>query len=139
MKLVRRPLAPGETDYELVWLVVSVAGALLLLLWNLIALPYPVCLFHLATGHPCPTCGATRAALSFSCGDFFGAWHWNPLATLSFVAIAVFDCYASVVLLARARRWRPVNVGGTEWRVLRYAFVAALMANWAYLWRHPFI
>ncbi len=139
MRVVSRPLAPGELDHELVWLVVSVSAALLAAVWLWLQMPWPICFFHTLTGHPCPTCGATRAALAFFRGDFATAWNWNPLATISYGALAAFDLYSVVVLIARTPRLRLTRFSQPQSWLLRLGFAAILLANWVYLWRNPSI
>jgi hypothetical protein len=39
----------------------------------------PVCLFRLATGIPCPSCGTTHSVVSILHGQFFRALKENPL------------------------------------------------------------
>ncbi len=52
MQIVRRPLAPSETNHELLWLTVSSGGLALAATWLALKLPWPICLFHALTGHP---------------------------------------------------------------------------------------
>jgi len=40
----------------------------------------PPCLFKLATGLPCATCGTTRMARALAEGDLAAAFHWHPVA-----------------------------------------------------------
>lgn len=133
MRLVWRPLAPHETDHELLWLSVSLGGLVLAAAWLKAGLPWPVCWFHQLTGHPCATCGATRAALAFFRGDFLAAFAWNPLAFLAYCAIALFDAYAFLVLILRRPRLRILDIGSGARRLMRWSAIAALAMNWTYL------
>lgn len=94
-------------------------------------LGFPVCVFKLVTGVPCPTCGTTRALGRLFDLDLPGALAMNPLVTagaLFLVAWAVAD----LVLLTRGRALAahlapPLGLG------LRLAAVVAVFANWAWL------
>jgi Protein of unknown function (DUF2752) len=133
MQIARRPLAPGETDYELIWLSVSLGGLALAASWFALRLPWPVCLFHTITGHPCATCGATRSAIAFFHGDLFHAWKWNPLAFLAYCSLSIFDVYAFFTLIMRTPRLRIVQLGDHEKKFLRIAIIAVFAVNWIYL------
>ena len=133
MGIARRPLAPGETDHELIWLSVSLGGLLLAAVWLALRLPWPVCLFHSITGHPCATCGATRSAIAFFHGQFFTAWKWNPLAFLAYCSVSLFDVYAFFVVVRRAPRLRLVHVSSGQKKLFRFGIVTALAINWMYL------
>src|SRR3954464_13684961 len=109
MQIARRPLAPGETDYELLWLCVSLGGLALAAGWLALRLPWPICLFHTLTGHPCATCGATRSAIAFFHGNFLAALKWNPLAFAGYSALSLFDVYAFSVFMMRAPRVRFIH------------------------------
>src|SRR6266487_4309183 len=82
MQIVRRPLAPGETNHELLWLSVSSGGLALAATWLALRLPWPICLFHALTDRPCLTCGATRSAVAFFHAHFLTAFQCNPLAKI---------------------------------------------------------
>jgi hypothetical protein len=133
MQIARRPLAPGEMDFELLWLAVSVGSVGLAAVWLKLHLPWPTCLFHELTGHPCATCGSTRAAIAFLQGRFITAMTWNPLAFVAYCAMFLFDLYALAVLIAGAKRLRIVRLDGRERSFLRAFIVSALAANWIYL------
>jgi hypothetical protein len=133
MQIARRPLASGDTDYELLWLAVSVGGVGLAAVWFKLHLPWPICVFHNWTGHPCATCGATRAAIALLQGHFLAALAWNPLAFLAYCAIGLFDLYALAVLLAGAKRLRIVSLNLSQQKCVRLFLVSALAANWIYL------
>src|SRR5947209_17976324 len=90
MQILRRPLAPDETNHELLWLTVSSGGLALAATWLALKLPWPICLFHALTGHPCLTCGATRSAVAFFHAHFFVALQWYPHAFLFFFSLSIF-------------------------------------------------
>jgi hypothetical protein len=135
MQVVWRPLAPQETDPELLWLGITMGGLFCATLWFALGLPWPVCWIHSLTGHPCATCGATRAAIAFFHGQFADAWRWNPMAFLIYCGIAVFDIYAAGVLITRSNRLRA-SFTVREKRIIRAAAVAVLLLNWSYLIAH---
>lgn len=64
--------------------VVAVAAALAVLWlgWR--------CPIHLVTGHPCPTCGVTRALRLALHGDLAGATRMHPLMWLAVPVTALF-------------------------------------------------
>lgn len=136
MRLVSRPLAPGEFDHELVWLTVTVAAAVLGAGWLWLGLGFPRCPLLAMTGYPCLTCGATRCAIAFGHGHFFQALHWNPLALVGLFGVVLFDVYAAIVLVTGSRRLRLTNWTRTEKNIARLAVIALLLANWIYLLAH---
>lgn len=133
MQIARRPLAPGETDHELIWLGVSLAGLTLAASWLALRLPWPICLFNVITGHPCATCGATRSAIAFFHGHFFSALKWNPLAFAGYCALTLFDAYAFIVLITRAPRLRIAQLSAANKKFARIFIVALFALNWIYL------
>jgi hypothetical protein len=137
MRIVRRPLAPGETDHELIWLSVSLGSLAMAAAWFALGLPWPHCIFLEITGHPCITCGATRAAIAFFHLDFWSAWKWNPLVFTAFCGLSIFDAYAFAVLLIRAPRLRIAQLTPTEKIFFRFVAVALLLSNWIYLLSRP--
>jgi hypothetical protein len=133
MEIVRRPLAPGETNHELLWLSVSSGGLALAATWLALKLPWPICLFHALTGHPCLTCGATRSAVAFFHAHFLVAFQWNPLAFLFYCALSIFNLYALAVIVARAPRVRIAELTASERKFIRGAIIALFALNWVYL------
>src|SRR5437870_13165038 len=119
MQIIRRPLAPGETNHELLWLTVSSSGLALAATWLALKLPWPICLFHALSGRPCLTCGATRSAVAFFHGQFLAAIQWNPLAFLFYSALSIFNIYALAVLLIGAPRLRIVQLTASEKKFVR--------------------
>ena len=137
MRIVRRPLAPGETDYELVWLTVTLVGLGLAAGWFAAGLPWPHCLFLAITGHPCITCGATRCAIALFHLDFWNAWKWNPLVFTVLCGLSILDAYAFAVLVFRARRLRLGKFSAVEKNILRLFAIMLLLSNWLYLLSRP--
>jgi hypothetical protein len=136
MRIVRRPLAPCETDHELIWLAVSLTSLGLATIWLALGLPWPRCAFHDFTSLPCVTCGMTRSAIQFFHGNFLPALRWNPLVFVALCGLSIFDAYAFVVLVARAPRLRLAKFSSAEKTFVRALVVTSLGANWGYLLLH---
>ena len=136
MQVLRRPLAPGETDHELIWLSVSVASLGLAATWFSLGLPWPRCLFHDLTGRPCLTCGMTRSAIQFFQGHFLAAIQWNPLVFAALCGLSIFNAYAFIVLVRRAPRLRIALWTRAEKKYAQIIVITALALNWAYLLLH---
>jgi hypothetical protein len=137
MRVVLRPLAPRETDHELIWCCVTLVGLLLAAVWFAAGLPWPHCFFLTLTGHPCLTCGATRSAIAFFHLDFWSALKWNPLVFAVLCALSIFDAYAVAVLVLRARRLRLAQFSFGEKKFIRIAAILLLLTNWIYLLSRP--
>ena len=128
-----RPLAPKETDFEFLFLVVSFAAGASCFVWLAFGLPWPRCSFRQLTGLPCPTCGATRSALSLVHGDLAAAWHRNPLMFVCYAGALILDLYCVGVLLFRFPRVRVAGVPSKIKRGLYLLTLVAIGANWVYL------
>ena len=136
MRLIRRPLIPGEPDPELLWGSVLGASALLGSLWLHAGLPTPLCPLHAVTGLPCPTCGSTRAASALVHGDLAAAVAWNPLMTLVMIGAALYVLYAAVVVIGNLPRLRWTPPSRSESRGIRIGVILLIAINWGYLiWR----
>ncbi len=132
MRLELRRLRAGELDHELIWLAVTITSAVFLLMWLRIGLPLPQCTFRALFGIPCVTCGATHAALAFFRGNFAAAWRFNPLATLSLIAIVLYDAYALLALVRLTPRLRVA----ISRRYLLPLISGVALLNWIYLLWH---
>src|SRR3954465_5610158 len=119
MRVVRRRLTPGETDYELLWSSISLGGLAVAAGWFLLGLPWPRCAFHDLTGLPCLTCGMTRSGIQFFRGNFLSALQWNPLVFAALCGLSIFNVYALFVLVMRAPRLRLVFESRIEKRFVR--------------------
>jgi hypothetical protein len=137
MQISAQRLATKETDYELLWLSVSVSALVAAVVWFRLHLPWPVCTFRELTGLPCVTCGATRAAIQFLHGHFIAAWIFNPLVSAGLCAIALFDFYAVFVLVTGVGRLRIVHLTQNEKILARVLVIGFLALNWIYLLGHP--
>jgi hypothetical protein len=133
VQIVRRPLAAGETNHELLWPSVSSGGLALAAMWLALRLPWPICLFHALTGHPCLTCGATRSAVAFFHAHFLTAFQWNPLAFLFYCALSLFNIYALAVILMHWPRLRIAGPTASERTFIRGSIIALFALNWVYL------
>jgi hypothetical protein len=133
VQIIRRPLAPGETNHELIWLSVSSGGLALAATWLALRLPWPICSFHALTGHPCVTCGATRSAIAFFHAHFLAAFEWNPLAFLCYCGLSLFNVYAFQVVVLRALPLRIARLSASERKFFRHFFIGLLALNWVYL------
>jgi hypothetical protein len=137
MQISVRRLATKETDYELLWLGVSVSALVASVVWFALHLPWPGCTFHALTGLPCVTCGATRAAIQFLHGHLVAAWILNPLVSAGLGALALFDFYALFVLITGVRRLRIAHLTQNERIVARVLVISLFALNWIYLLGHP--
>jgi hypothetical protein len=133
MQVRGQRVQPGQLDHELLWLSVSLGGVFLAALWLRAGLPWPRCIFIALTGHPCLTCGATRAALQFFHGNMIEAMRWNPLVFAFFWGVVIFDIYAAFVLLTGAERLRISGVTPEQRQLIRVLVIAAVALNWIYL------
>ena len=136
MRVTRRHVAPGDLDYELIWLCVSAGSFGLAAIWLAVGLPWPRCAFHDLTGLPCMTCGMTRCAIRFFHCHFLAAWKWNPLVFVALCGLAIFDAYALIVLVMGARRLRIALESRAERKYARILVLGLLAVNWAYLLSH---
>jgi hypothetical protein len=92
----------------------------------------PGCVFKGLTSFPCPTCGATRAALLLSHGEAAASLSMNPLVSLCFmVACLVFPYSLFAFLLHLPRLSLELSV--REHVALRVAIVVLVLVNWSYL------
>lgn len=129
----RRPLAPKETDYEVLLVGLTAAIGAFASLWLHCRLSTPSCPFAHLTGLPCPTCGGTRAVRALLAGNFRAAFRWNPLVVTAFSALGAMNVYAAVVVIFRLPRVRfgpfPKKLGNV-FRILGWT---AILLNWGYL------
>jgi hypothetical protein len=126
---VASPTSP-ERQLALLWGAVALALlALAPLAPALASWPLP-CPLRALVGIPCPTCGATRAALALARLEPLAALSLNPLATVALVALVGGGIACAVGTLSGRVGWRPPARLGPAARV---GVAAAVLANWLYL------
>lgn len=126
---------PTSEERQVAWLWLVAAGSVAVLVPLFVALSpiQPKCPFHVLTGIPCPSCGATRAGLALVAGKPVTALRWNPLAALAEVAFLAGGLLAPLWLRLGGRvpvLPRPLPV----W--LRLSVVGLILVNWAWLIVH---
>jgi Protein of unknown function (DUF2752) len=136
MRIVRRALAPNETDHELIWLCVTLVSFALAVAWFRLGLPWPRCAFHNLTSLPCVTCGMTRCGIQFFHGHFLAALQWNPFVFAVLCGVIAFDVYALATVVARMPRLRIYLSTQRAKTFLRISVISALALNWIYLLLH---
>jgi hypothetical protein len=115
-------------------LILAVAGAgakLLSIAAGTVGYQTTLCVFKLATGCPCMTCGGTRALNRLLALDVGGAIAMNPLATLAVLALIPW-ALADAALLLRGRAL-AVDVSTEVASILRPLVVMGVFMNWGYL------
>ena len=138
IRLVRRPLIPGEFDAErwLPPLFLALAGAA----WTAFALGWnsPGCLFRRLTELPCLACGGTRCVRSLTQGDVLAALAYNPAVALAATLGLAWTAWSVVARL----RGDPLRVR-LDWddaggRRLRWMLAIGLVLHWVWLaWTLP--
>lgn len=128
-----RHLRPGELDHELIWLSISVGGALVAWFWLRSGIPTPVCVFHEMTGIACPGCGATRSVRHAFNGDLTKAFLMNPMIFITGAFFAIYDIYAAIVLAFRLPRLRFEKMPRWLSAAARFGIPALILINWGWL------
>lgn len=128
-----RPLRPGELDHELIWLSVTVTGAVIAGIWLQSGIPTPVCVFHEFTGFPCPGCGATRCVRHLLKGEWLTAFLLNPVFFVTVFLFAIYDVYAATVLALRLPRLRFDQIPSWLGTAARFGIPAIILINWGWL------
>lgn len=136
IRLVRRPLIPGEFDAERWAPPIVLALAAAAWVFFRLGLTTPGCLFRKVTGAPCLACGGTRCVRSLAGLDVPAAFFNSPLvATLALGAVA-WTLWAVVARL----RGDPLRVrlvtddrGAAQ---LRWLGGLLLVLHWVWLYRN---
>jgi len=99
---------------------------------HLIGIVVGPCAFLDLTGHPCPTCGATRAITALAHGRLIDAVAANPLAVTVVVLLGLGGLVGLVTTL-RPRWRRRLSLAPGEVRWWWAAATLLVTANWLYL------
>jgi hypothetical protein len=128
----RRTCAPSP-GISTLWLgkpciIVAWLGIFLALVSPPDGLGISVCWLHSATGIPCIGCGLTRSLSCALRGMFAESWHYHPMGA-SILALFLFTAIQSVLPKAyRARLELFLQVNGTTFHLLYFAFVTMFVA-----------
>lgn len=119
---------------HLPWAAGAAAVLLAAMFFPFEKVPLRICVFRLATGYPCITCGYTRGVVSVAQGRIAETVRDCPAAVPAYAAIAcVFAWNAAALLCGRKLglgRWlRP---GPVAVRCIIAAAALIVLANWIY-------
>lgn len=130
-------LLPREKGFLPAWPFVGVTlGILALIGFAARLLPtrfYPPCGFHLAFGHPCPSCGLTRMGFALLEGRPLEALRLQPFFFLVVAALGLWFLAGAVARLFQKELRIDLSRFDLRWGWL--VLLAAVLLNWAYLWR----
>ncbi|HZM84870.1 MAG TPA: DUF2752 domain-containing protein [Candidatus Limnocylindrales bacterium] len=123
-----RPARLDDMPLAGVWALAAASAVALTPLLRAWSGLLPPCPLHVLTSLPCPTCGATRAALRLADGQAIEALAINPLATIG-LGMGVVGGLLSPAWVALSG---PIPIV-TPRRAARIAVIAVLALNWVYL------
>jgi hypothetical protein len=94
----------------------------------------PPCGFHVATGHPCPSCGVTRMGFAILSGHLVDAFFYHPFFFLVLGALGLwFGAGLAVRLFWKRDLFFDTTSREDKW--LWLLLLLGFLLNWAYLWR----
>ena len=136
IRLVRRPLIPGEFDAERWAPPIVLALAAAAWVFFRLGLTTPGCLFRKVTGAPCLACGGTRSVRSLAGLDIPAAFFYSPLVAALALGVVAWTLWAVVARL----RGDPLRVrlvtddrGAAQ---LRWLGGLLLVLHWVWLCRN---
>jgi len=122
----------GELNLPLIYLmVVGACGMFLYALYFFNRLPQIPCVFKAVTGHPCPTCGSTRAVLNLLKLNIPVAFQCNPLVFLGGIAFIAWILYGFYMFFSGKKI--HVTLSKNESLFLRLGLAILFILNWVYL------
>lgn len=138
IRLVRRPLLPGEFDAER-WVPPT------LLLGGVVAwavfragLTTPGCAFRRLTDVPCLACGGTRSVRAALSGDLLASLSFNPLFALGLAGLALWSAWAVAARLRGDQLRVRLVTDRAGSRVFRWGLAIGVIIHWIWLaWTLP--
>lgn len=135
MKILIRPhsrdfLLPAWPFVGLSLAFLAIVGFAVRLLPARFSLP---CGFHLAFGHPCPSCGVTRMGFALMAGHPLDALRIQPFFFFLIAFLGIWFVAGAALRLCRRDLRLELSHFETRWGWL--VLLAAFLMNWAYLWR----
>lgn len=121
---------PGTIPYGIIYGVIALT-ALMAARYLPVLDVLPSCPLRMATGLPCPTCGATRTLVSAARGDLAGAIAFNPLVAASLIAALMVLVLSTI--LAFFNKGVSISTSRAEGTALRAAAALLFLSNWIYL------
>lgn len=131
MRMQMEKREPGQIEFGIIYGGIAVL-CVLAVKYLPIAHLAPSCVFRGLSDIPCPTCGATRALISLTKGNFVDAVTMNPLVAMLVLA-AVVSCVYSIVSVLFGMRRMIFSLSEREKDGIRIAAVMIVLLNWGYL------
>ena len=129
LRIVHR--GKGDLDLGVIYGGIGIFAFIGARFFSELTLLLPPCPFHLLTGLPCPTCGATRSGLLLSQFRLLDAFLTNPLFVLVCAGVAAWAVSAFALhIFGRRVRIRPVARAQS---VIRFFLIGTVLVNWVYL------
>lgn len=136
IRLVRRPLIPGEFDAERWAPPIMLALAAAAWAFFKLGLATPSCLFRKVTGAPCLACGGTRCVRSLAGLDIPSAFYYSPLVATLALGTVFWVLWAVVARLrGDVLRLRLVTDARGALQ-LRWLAGLLLVLHWIWLYRN---
>ncbi|MBN1478684.1 DUF2752 domain-containing protein [candidate division KSB1 bacterium] len=131
MHIYIKRTTPAERCTGLICLGFAIAGFLFVRFADRLLALMPPCLFHLWTGLPCPTCGATRTGIALSHLHLRDAFITNPLFFLIYTALILWGM--NTLLGVVVKKNAKITLSLQEKKLVRKLLISAVFANWLYL------
>ena len=131
MRIRLKERQPHDIEFGIIYGGIGVLILLALRFTPVVQL-LPGCVFQGLTSFPCPTCGATRAALLLAHGEVPASLSMNPLVSFCFMSACLVFLYSLLAFFLHLPR--PfVELLASEPIVVRVAAVVLVLMNWSYL------